>query len=65
MAYALEGVVKAGCEEEVFSEILAGDSWTSTVSPPMTPGKLYNNGYHTIASRMTRGNYLFYHFEMS
>jgi 5-methylcytosine-specific restriction endonuclease McrA len=37
MAHALEGVVKAGCEEEVFSEILAGDSWTSTVSPPMTP----------------------------
>lgn len=39
MAHALEGV-KSGCEEEVFSEILAGDNWTNTVSPPMTPGKL-------------------------
>lgn len=36
MAHALEGV-KTGCEEEVFSEILAGDNWTNTVSPPMTP----------------------------
>lgn len=32
---ALEGV-KQGCEEEVFSEILAGD-WTRSASPPMTP----------------------------
>lgn len=35
-ADALEGV-KQGCEEEVFSEILAGD-WTRSASPPMTPG---------------------------
>lgn len=33
---SLEGV-KQGCEEEVFSEILAGD-WTNTTSPPLTPG---------------------------
>jgi len=33
----IEGI-KAGCEDEVFSEILAGDDWTHTASPPMTPG---------------------------
>lgn len=33
----MEGV-KAGCEEGVFSEILAGDDWTRAASPPMTPG---------------------------
>lgn len=33
----MEGV-KAGCEEEVFSEILGGDDWTRAASPPMTPG---------------------------
>ncbi|KAK8177335.1 hypothetical protein IWX90DRAFT_15522 [Phyllosticta citrichinensis] len=32
----LEGV-KQGCEEEVFSEILAGGEWTRSQSPPMTP----------------------------
>lgn len=32
----LEGV-KQGCEEEVFSEILAGGGWTRSASPPMTP----------------------------
>lgn len=36
MGHVLEGI-KTGCEEEVFSEILAGDNWTNTVSPPMTP----------------------------
>jgi hypothetical protein len=36
-AQGLEGV-KTGCEDEVFSEILAGDNWTNTASPPMTPG---------------------------
>jgi hypothetical protein len=33
----IEGV-KTGCEEEVFSEILACDNWTNAVSPPVTPG---------------------------
>lgn len=32
----MEGV-KQGCEEEVFSEILAGEEWTRSQSPPMTP----------------------------
>lgn len=32
----LEGV-KQGCEDEVFSEILAGGDWTRSGSPPMTP----------------------------
>jgi len=35
----LEGV-KKGCEEEVFSGILAS-SWSPAASPPMTPGKSY------------------------
>lgn len=35
----MEGV-KQGCEEEVFSEILAaGAGWPGSASPPMTPGK--------------------------
>jgi hypothetical protein len=38
MAHALDGI-KTGFEEEVFSEMVAGDNWTSSVSPPMTPGK--------------------------
>jgi hypothetical protein len=71
MAHALEGVVKAGCEEEVFSEILAGDSWTSTVSPPMTPGKLQSSSivqfnpirsheisYFQIISRLATPHYV-------
>lgn len=33
----IEGV-KAGCEEEVFSEILVSEEWANTASPPMTPG---------------------------
>lgn len=32
----IEGV-KHGCEEEVFSEILAGGDWQRSASPPMTP----------------------------
>lgn len=32
------GSMKSCCEEEVFSEILAGDNWNHGVSPPMTPG---------------------------
>jgi hypothetical protein len=38
----LEGV-KMGCEEEVFSEILAGGDWTRSASPPMTPGAYFCN----------------------
>jgi hypothetical protein len=40
--FAGEGIegVKQGCEEEVFSEILApGAQWPGSASPPMTPGK--------------------------
>lgn len=40
--FAAEGIegVKQGCEEEVFSEILApGAQWPGSASPPMTPGK--------------------------
>ncbi|KAF2141809.1 uncharacterized protein K452DRAFT_227954 [Aplosporella prunicola CBS 121167] len=35
----MEGIegVKQGCEEEVFSEILAGGDWARSASPPMTP----------------------------
>jgi 5-methylcytosine-specific restriction endonuclease McrA len=33
---AIEGV-KQGCEEDVFSEILAGGDWQRSASPPMTP----------------------------
>ena len=29
--------VKEGCEEEVYSEVLAGGDWTRPGSPPMTP----------------------------
>lgn len=35
---AMEGV-KQGCEEEVFSEILAAGAEWRSASPPMTPGK--------------------------
>jgi hypothetical protein len=38
----MEGV-KAGCEEGVFSEILAGDVWTRAASPPLTPGTCLRN----------------------
>ncbi|KAF2456723.1 hypothetical protein BDY21DRAFT_41621 [Lineolata rhizophorae] len=33
----LEGIVKKGCEDEVFSEILATGDWPGSQSPPMTP----------------------------
>jgi C2H2 transcription facotor len=36
-AHVFDGI-KVGCEEEVFSEILAGEDWSRTASPPMTPG---------------------------
>lgn len=31
--------VKEGCEEEVFSEVLAAGDWTRCGSPPLSPGK--------------------------
>ena len=31
--------VKEGCEEEVFSEVLAAGDWTRAGSPPLSPGK--------------------------
>ena len=31
--------VKEGCEEEVFSEVLATSDWTREGSPPLSPGK--------------------------
>lgn len=37
----IEGV-KQGCEEEVFSEILAAGADFRSTSPPMTPGKRYS-----------------------
>jgi len=39
----MQPVVKQGCEEEVFSEVLAGGDWTRPGSPPMTPVYLHNN----------------------
>lgn len=35
--------VKEGCEEEVFSEVLAGGDWTRPGSPPLTPVFLHPN----------------------
>lgn len=35
--FACFPAVKAGCEEEVLSEVLAGGDWTRPGSPPMTP----------------------------
>ena len=39
--FALENIegVKEGCEGEVKSEILAGEDWTRSCSPPLTPGE--------------------------
>jgi hypothetical protein len=31
-------MMKPACEDEQFSEILAGDNWNNGASPPMTPG---------------------------
>lgn len=53
MGHTLESM-KAGCEEEVFSEMLAGDNWGNAISPPMTPGKLqtnYSSAFFFSASR--------------
>lgn len=36
--------VKEGCEEEVFSEVLAAGDWTRPDSPPMTPVFLQQSG---------------------
>ena len=36
--------VREGCEEEVFSEVLASGDWTRPGSPPMTPVFIHPNG---------------------
>ncbi|KAK5124062.1 hypothetical protein LTR85_002259 [Meristemomyces frigidus] len=48
--------VKEGCEDEVYSEVLAGGDWTRPGSPPMTPVFLhpgssapYDGSYHLAA----------------
>ncbi|KAF2212900.1 hypothetical protein CERZMDRAFT_106070 [Cercospora zeae-maydis SCOH1-5] len=44
--------VKQGCEEEVFSEVLAGGDWsTRPGSPPMTPVFLHNNSMAAESSQ--------------
>lgn len=48
--------VKEGCEEEVFSEVLAGGDWARPGSPPMTPVFLHptsaavNEGHYSLAA---------------
>ncbi|CAK3850554.1 Zinc finger [Lecanosticta acicola] len=42
-AIFVQPAVKQGCEEEVFSEVLAGGDWTRPGSPPMTPVFLHHN----------------------
>ncbi|KAK4615959.1 C2H2 finger domain transcription factor sebA [Fulvia fulva] len=42
--------VKQGCEEEVFSEVLAGGDWTRPGSPPMTPVFLSHHNSASAAS---------------
>ena len=53
MARGIEGM-KAGCEDEVFSEILAGENWTNAVSPPMTPGTYFAHSLASIPSCLER-----------
>ncbi|KXS95106.1 hypothetical protein AC578_7426, partial [Pseudocercospora eumusae] len=43
--------VKQGCEEEVFSEVLAGGDWTRPGSPPMTPVFLHNNSVSAASTQ--------------
>lgn len=48
--------VKEGCEEEVFSEVLAGGDWARPGSPPMTPVFLHpssagrNEGHYKLSN---------------
>ncbi|KAI5358335.1 putative Zinc finger C2H2-type [Septoria linicola] len=45
--------VKQGCEDEVFSEVLAGGDWsTRPGSPPMTPVFLHNNSVSSENSQV-------------
>ena len=39
--------VKEGCEEEVFSEVLAAGDWTRAGSPPLSPGKFTCSIHYT------------------
>ncbi|KAK5137614.1 hypothetical protein LTR08_007909 [Meristemomyces frigidus] len=49
--------VKEGCEEEVYSEVLAGGDWTRPGSPPMTPVFLHPaSGPHHDAYQLTTGS---------
>lgn len=43
--------VKQGCEDEVFSEVLAGGDWTRPGSPPMTPVFLHNNSVSAASTQ--------------
>ncbi|EME79909.1 uncharacterized protein MYCFIDRAFT_87867 [Pseudocercospora fijiensis CIRAD86] len=43
--------VKQGCEEEVFSEVLAGGDWARPGSPPMTPVFLHNNSVSAASTQ--------------
>ncbi|KAL9092469.1 MAG: hypothetical protein Q9159_000816 [Coniocarpon cinnabarinum] len=44
--------VKQGCEVEVFSEILAGNDFPRSQSPPLTPSKFYLRSFYVISSIM-------------
>lgn len=46
----VQPAVKQGCEEEVFSEVLAGGDWNHPGSPPMTPVFLHNNSVSSASS---------------
>ncbi|KAF2405344.1 hypothetical protein EJ06DRAFT_552748 [Trichodelitschia bisporula] len=48
--HALDGI-KPGCEEEVFSEILASDEWARCASPPMTPVFIQSAGSSAPSSQ--------------
>ena len=55
--FALENIegVKEGCEGDVKSEILAGEDWTRSCSPPLTPGECKFHlfcGRFCVAERM-------------
>jgi C2H2 transcription facotor len=45
--------VKEGCEEEVFSEVLAPQDWTRAGSPPLSPGKFFGFRLNNITTPHT------------